>query len=1022
MLPAQYLLQTSNTSVLWATKWFPGYKYIYTYNNSLNHIQYQKLITIPPGIAFTSTNDLTEDSTKNAPFAATHLDVNDSINLLYPDDIITDAVLIKQMQTPYKILSMDDVLNNGLYGKDTITNLATIFNTSQLPSYTFKTTNNFLQKQYYYSYISLWGVTDTTTNTPIYNITDTALLNYMSNYIPTTWFPGYNYIYLYKNAAGRAQYQKLISRPQTVALISTFTYHNVKSYSTITFIGNFNEKLYLNSNTDVVGIINNANSGIKSGYAHWCNIGYMESRNGTAMKLATDNNNPILNTLDIVANDYKIMPIATTYIDVNDSINKLFQHDTLDFSSTSNAIKNCVYGTNAADSTTEFISNIFFPLNGALGSPFKRFNITDILSQYKFYYAYYASCVLLPPPIPNPLNLLNTYRYSILDTVDGVTNVGKYYATSWFPGFNYIFTYKNSAGHMQYQKLISLPSSLPSGTVITQLVSCDLIANSTYAITHLDSNDTINLSMQDEQLPTGMITNAKKSFFVGLNLLDCTYNYGMVSNTGYFIQDNTPVVPDTNSDISGFQYIPVVFTTFMDKVKSLIPSLTTQATTVATQMSNAYSNASTTTTTSYNNLGIALPRADVVLSLDNSDPNLVTSIILTFHPTYETGYTIAYYNTTTSGSMSTIRLNITISSLINNKYIISDINPGIYKFIIWANNLENKLSIGEIMYITVASRAKPTVSVQKTGSTARFTFNNHTYETYYIITYKLGSTVLPQIIIPSSSPNIANTTTTYDLTGLTTGAYTYKVYSGTSAGVILSLPAALSSSGFEDYVRPNEYKVKHILIESNNPFSVPIQIYDMNDVPIAYNATQRDNGILLELYTITEIAGFSFVPGKYDPVDWSIKGTKNGKDWIFNHKYKFNKYIDQSPLFYFNGSIKNIKAPKQEIQETPKFDVKALQKYYKQKINPSIIPEYKKYMYAHDVVYFLYDEYDLNKKLIATDLVIGYVLKEGKVKKSILYEDEDGNYSGFDLSKKAVQRFWDKHIMVELNFASPVIF
>jgi len=1009
-------------------------------------------------------------------------------------------------------------------GKDTLATLTTKFwpsgvgNTAGTPITSLSITSDYVKYQFWYAYVALNA-------TPLNYPLNSLLPTYMNNYIPTTWFPGYNYVYLYKNNANNGQYQKLVNAPSTVKI------------STLTYMGNFNEKAYLNLNPTIASAVTSGT--YVSGYQHWSTIGYKSDLKGTGMIVASNNNSPPLQT-DIklaTSSDYGIMPIATTYIDTTDSINLLFQDDILDSSTTSNAIKNVVYGTHP-----DLVSNTFFPPNNAIGTPFVKFNILDLLSQYKFYYSYVASCV-------KPLTI-KPFTYSILDA-----DIGNYYATTWFPAYNYIYTYKNSRLNGQYQKLISLPV----GKTATQLVSCDIGSHTAYATTHVDSNDPTNLYYQDEQMPTGVKIIKNKTFEVALNLIDCTYMYFSTNNTGYYIQDNTPYVADTRNDISGFQFIPSLFTTFSDKVLNLLSPLIIQGTTVATEMSNVYSNASTQTISSFSNVfSIAYPIPAVSIALDNTNTNAAKDVILTFtNPGSEAGYKVDIRDN--NNPTNTASISIKKSSLLNNTYTISGLYPASYTFNIsssnsarygisniytvysspntktftyvaktgpvvsisgvinqsniivsypnaaqynsyfattyldsytglvvtktvnkdtttfpdYTNNIISDLipgrtytfsnysgysalplfngilnisSITTNITATIPIRPIPVVTITSPASpskTAKFTFTpavwvaTKSYETNYCITYTDTYGAHSCNTAPTS-PGTTNTTT-YTITGLVGGAsYTFNVFSyytiynvaatGTPSPVMVSslikTLSPITIQAFENYVRPQEYKVNYVLIESSKPFSVPITIYDMRDLPVAHKVSKRENGVLLTLDTITEIAGFSFVPGKYDPVDFIIKGTQNGKDWIFNHKYKFNKYIDISPLFYFNGTTKKIKAVKQEIhktQETPQFDIQMLQKYYKQKINPSIIPQYKSYMYAHDVVYFLYDEYDLNKKLVAADLVIGYVLKDGKVKKAILYEDEDGNSSGFDFSKKAVQRFWDTYIMVELNFASPVI-
>jgi hypothetical protein len=73
-------------------------------------------------------------------------------------------------------------------------------------------------------------------------------------------------------------------------------------------------------------------------------------------------------------------------------------------------------------------------------------------------------------------------------------------------------------------------------------------------------------------------------------------------------------------------------------------------------------------------------------------------------------------------------------------------------------------------------------------------------------------------------------------------------------------------------------------------------------------------------------------------------------------------------------------------------------------------------MRDNDTYYFLYDEYDLNRNLVGKDLIIGLILKNGNVKKSIMYEDDEGNYLPFDLKKEKIKNYWNKKIMLPLLF------
>ena len=226
------------------------------------------------------------------------------------------------------------------------------------------------------------------------------------------------------------------------------------------------------------------------------------------------------------------------------------------------------------------------------------------------------------------------------------------------------------------------------------------------------------------------------------------------------------------------------------------------------------------------------------------------------------------------------------------------------------------------------------------------------------------------------------------------------------------------------------YKVKYVTFESSAPFKATLQLYDaQGSLPV--KITKKDESYIVELEALTEVIGYSFITGEdYYPESLIVRGT-NGKEWITMDKRRFTKVPPsyQMPLYYFNGTKKILpqkeaKAKeakvkeKAKVKEAKQIDRNILKKYYTQKINPSIIPDFKKKMYDsnNDVYYFLYDEYDLNKNIKSKDLVIGFVMHGDKVKKAILYEDDEGNMSGFDLKNKNHKRYWDSKIMVALLF------
>jgi hypothetical protein len=244
--------------------------------------------------------------------------------------------------------------------------------------------------------------------------------------------------------------------------------------------------------------------------------------------------------------------------------------------------------------------------------------------------------------------------------------------------------------------------------------------------------------------------------------------------------------------------------------------------------------------------------------------------------------------------------------------------------------------------------------------------------------------------------------------------------------------SAYIQSYFQNYepepLEEISHLLKYVTIESTKSFNIhSIQLFNKENLSVPLKITRKNNNLLIELDP-SEIIGYSFITGhNYHPESWTIKGSSS-KKWFLIEKRKFKPIkhaLYQMPLFYFNGETKVLPQPKSMLKDKPdekkiyEPDTKVLQKYYKQKINPSRVPDFKKHYVENDTYYYLYDEYDLNKKLLASDLVIGFVLKNDKVKNVIMYENEDGEKRGFDLRKKEDKHYWDANIMIDPGFFSP---
>ena len=224
------------------------------------------------------------------------------------------------------------------------------------------------------------------------------------------------------------------------------------------------------------------------------------------------------------------------------------------------------------------------------------------------------------------------------------------------------------------------------------------------------------------------------------------------------------------------------------------------------------------------------------------------------------------------------------------------------------------------------------------------------------------------------------------------------------------------SSGFVDYDK--KYMITYLKFESKTPLLFEtITLYNKSNSKVSYKIKDKSkNSIILEVSEA--IFGYSFITNNSgtSPSSWTLKGS-DGKVWEVIHEESYNlkgKKLYQTPIFYLDGTNSTIEQP--QSFEKPEIDVKKFVSYYKQKVNSSVNPEFKKYMYSNGVYYFIFDEYDLNNNLVAKDLIVGFEVYEDKVKKVILYEDDDGNFKPFDLRDGKQKEFWNSMIGLALDF------
>ena len=236
---------------------------------------------------------------------------------------------------------------------------------------------------------------------------------------------------------------------------------------------------------------------------------------------------------------------------------------------------------------------------------------------------------------------------------------------------------------------------------------------------------------------------------------------------------------------------------------------------------------------------------------------------------------------------------------------------------------------------------------------------------------------------------------------------------------------------FADYKSVN-YEYNFIKIESVSPLLFnSIKLYDGAKKEIQYKIKKQElNSITLEVDS--PIFAYSFITNAQgtSPSVWIIK-VSDGKVWENIHEKTYNlqnKKLYQTPIFYLHGTTEQEQQQQQEEQsqqqpqpqsfEKPEIDINKYIKYYKQKINPSINPEFKKYMFENNTYYFLIDEYDLNKNLVNTNVIVGFIMNSARIKQVVLYEDDDGVKAPIDMRKKEHKNFWDSTIGLALDFTS----
>jgi len=234
---------------------------------------------------------------------------------------------------------------------------------------------------------------------------------------------------------------------------------------------------------------------------------------------------------------------------------------------------------------------------------------------------------------------------------------------------------------------------------------------------------------------------------------------------------------------------------------------------------------------------------------------------------------------------------------------------------------------------------------------------------------------------------------------------------------LIGWTAPPTSQGFTNY-KPMNY-IKRFLLETNRDLNSELfRLIGSNGKVVdkkLYRLELSSKVIIINLIIEVEVIGYTITTGLYshlsDANSWKVFGMKDKKWILLDKQDNYDIPVERSytlPPFYFNSKKNLIK------DSMP--DIKIIEEYYKKKINPFGKAVFKKYMFDNNKTYYMvFDEYDNNKNLIDTDLIIGFVIGKGVVKKPVMYENSDGSFDAFNLKKKEMMAFWKKKIGLKLE-------
>lgn len=229
-----------------------------------------------------------------------------------------------------------------------------------------------------------------------------------------------------------------------------------------------------------------------------------------------------------------------------------------------------------------------------------------------------------------------------------------------------------------------------------------------------------------------------------------------------------------------------------------------------------------------------------------------------------------------------------------------------------------------------------------------------------------------------------------------------------------------ANQGFTNYAKI--HYIERLLLQTNKSFDIKLfRLIGSNNKVLPkmfYSVESQNKNFIIHLKAYVEIIGYTITTGLYsqvsDPDSWKLFGMKNGSYVLLDKQDNYDIPVDRSttlPPFYFGSKPTVRNMIKDTKSDTPNMEI--IELYYKQKINPFGKAVFKQYMYDNDKTYYMvFDEYDNNRNLIGEDLIIGFVIVKGKVKKPIMYENPDGSFDAFNLKKKEMMTFWKKKILI----------